>query len=49
MTDPARSDPTRSSDVTWHDGQVLRADRERLLGQRVAVVWFTGLSGSGKS
>ncbi|MBI1303293.1 MAG: adenylyl-sulfate kinase [Phycisphaera sp.] len=41
--------PTRSSDVTWHEGQVLRADRERLLGQRGAVVWFTGLSGSGKS
>lgn len=26
-----------------------RAERERLLGQRGAVVWFTGLSGSGKS
>jgi adenylylsulfate kinase len=43
------SETTRSTDVTWHDGQVLRADRERLLGQRGAVVWFTGLSGSGKS
>jgi adenylylsulfate kinase len=43
------TEPTRSSDVTWHEGQVLRADRERLLGQRGAVVWFTGLSGSGKS
>ncbi|MBL8731138.1 MAG: adenylyl-sulfate kinase [Planctomycetes bacterium] len=32
-----------------HDGTVLRADRERLLRQRGAVVWFTGLSGSGKS
>lgn len=49
MNDPARSDPPRSLDVTWHEGQVLRADRERLLGQRGAVVWFTGLSGSGKS
>jgi adenylyl-sulfate kinase len=28
---------------------VTRRDRERLLGQRGAVVWFTGLSGSGKS
>jgi adenylylsulfate kinase len=32
-----------------HDGAVTRADRERLLGQRGAVVWLTGLSGSGKS
>ncbi len=27
----------------------MRTDRERLLGQRGATVWFTGLSGSGKS
>ena len=32
-----------------HDGVVSRQDRERALGQRGAVVWFTGLSGSGKS
>ncbi len=35
--------------MTWHHGQVSRSDRERLLGQRGCVVWFTGLSGSGKS
>ena len=32
-----------------HEGTVHRADREVLLGQRGGVVWFTGLSGSGKS
>ncbi len=32
-----------------HEGVITRHDRERLLGQRGAVVWFTGLSGSGKS
>jgi adenylylsulfate kinase len=32
-----------------HEGTVTRGDRERLLGQRGAVIWFTGLSGSGKS
>jgi adenylylsulfate kinase len=32
-----------------HDGVVARGDRERRLGQRGCVVWFTGLSGSGKS
>ena len=35
--------------LTRHDGTVARHDRERLLRQRGAVVWFTGLSGSGKS
>ena len=32
-----------------HDGTVDRTDRERLLRQRGCVMWFTGLSGSGKS
>lgn len=35
--------------LTRHAGAVSRQDRERLLRQRGAVVWFTGLSGSGKS
>lgn len=35
--------------VVWHDQTVTRADREKLSGHRGAVVWFTGLSGSGKS
>ena len=40
----------RSSDnVVWHAGDVTRADREARLGQRAGTVWFTGLSGSGKS
>ncbi|UUO07621.1 adenylyl-sulfate kinase [Blastopirellula sp. J2-11] len=36
-------------EVTWHDHAVTRADRERLNGHRGCVVWFTGLSGCGKS
>lgn len=35
--------------VTWHQHNVTRGDRERLKGHRGCVVWFTGLSGSGKS
>lgn len=35
--------------IRMHLGVVARSDRERLLGQRAAVVWLTGLSGSGKS
>jgi adenylylsulfate kinase len=36
-------------EVTWHDHTVSRGDRERLNGHRGGVVWFTGLSGCGKS
>jgi bifunctional enzyme CysN/CysC len=38
-----------SPDVVWHDSGVSRADRWRTRGVRGATVWFTGLSGSGKS
>ena len=39
----------KSSNITWHEGHISRRDREKLLGQRGATVWLTGLSGSGKS
>jgi adenylylsulfate kinase len=39
----------KSTNITWHEGHVTREDREKLLGQRGATVWLTGLSGSGKS
>ena len=38
-----------STNITWHDSTVNRNDRWKLAGHRGAVVWFTGLSGSGKS
>ena len=38
-----------SRNLTWHEGHVGRADREKLHGHRAATLWFTGLSGSGKS
>ena len=38
-----------SSDIVWHDASVQRAAREERLGQRGVVIWFTGLSGCGKS
>ncbi len=37
------------TEITWHDHAVTRQQRERLLGHGGCVVWFTGLSGSGKS
>jgi len=35
--------------VYWHDHRVSREEREQLNGHRGCVVWFTGLSASGKS
>jgi adenylylsulfate kinase len=40
------TDPTQ---VIWHPHSVSRQERERLNGHAGCVVWFTGLSGSGKS
>jgi len=37
------------TNVTWHEHQVTREARERLNGHKGCVIWFTGLSGSGKS
>lgn len=39
----------KATNVTWHDGEVSRDQRAKLLGQKGATLWFTGLSGSGKS
>ncbi|QHM72220.1 adenylyl-sulfate kinase [Mixta intestinalis] len=35
--------------VVWHAHAIARADRERQHGHQGVVLWFTGLSGSGKS
>lgn len=37
------------TEVVWHPHSVTRAEREKLNGHRGCVVWFTGLSGCGKS
>jgi adenylylsulfate kinase len=39
----------KATNITWHEGHVTRDERKRLLRQTVATLWFTGLSGSGKS
>jgi adenylylsulfate kinase len=35
--------------TVWHEPTVRRADRQRLNGHRSVILWFTGLSGAGKS
>ena len=39
----------KATNVTWQDGFITRDDRYQILRQRGATIWFTGLSGSGKS
>jgi bifunctional enzyme CysN/CysC len=38
-----------SDNVVWHESEVPRGERWATAGVRGATVWFTGLSGSGKS
>lgn len=39
----------KATNVTWHAGQISPEARRANMGQRGCTVWFTGLSGSGKS
>lgn len=39
----------RDENIVWHPHAIARADREALHRHQGAVLWFTGLSGSGKS
>ncbi|MCI0638702.1 MAG: adenylyl-sulfate kinase [Gemmataceae bacterium] len=39
----------KATNITWHEGHVTREERGPLLKQQGATLWFTGLSGSGKS
>lgn len=37
------------TNITWHDSEVTKAERQERNGHKSVVIWFTGLSGSGKS
>ncbi|MEP3480847.1 MAG: adenylyl-sulfate kinase [Fuerstiella sp.] len=39
----------KATNVTWHDHHVSNTERHQLNGHKGAVLWFTGLSGCGKS
>lgn len=39
----------KATNVHWHEGDITREHRQKLTGHRGATIWFTGLSGSGKS
>ena len=39
----------KATNVHWHEGDITREHRGNILGHKGATLWFTGLSGSGKS
>jgi adenylylsulfate kinase len=46
---PANLRMPRNNNIVSHAGSVTKADRNRLNGHDSGVIWFTGLSASGKS
>ncbi|PAE26351.1 adenylyl-sulfate kinase [Bacillus sp. 7894-2] len=38
-----------SKNITWHQSVITKEDRQKLHGHKSVMIWFTGLSGSGKS
>jgi len=43
------ADVIKATNITWHDHTVTLEEREARYGHKPAVIWFTGLSASGKS
>ncbi len=39
----------RSTNISWHEMSINKETRSKLNAQQPCVIWFTGLSGSGKS
>jgi adenylylsulfate kinase len=39
----------KAQNITWHEGKVTKDQRQKLNRHLSATLWFTGLSGSGKS
>ncbi len=39
----------KATNIKWHHGKITKEDRAKLLNQKGATIWLTGLSGSGKS
>ncbi|NJH85734.1 adenylyl-sulfate kinase [Staphylococcus agnetis] len=40
---------SESQNITWHDSEITKAERQAHHNHKSAILWFTGLSGSGKS
>jgi len=46
---PMDKEIKKSSNVVWHNATVTRERREKMNGHGSVILWFTGLSGAGKS
>ncbi|MBA6252597.1 MULTISPECIES: adenylyl-sulfate kinase [unclassified Colwellia] len=44
-----KNNTEKSSDVVWHQQSVTAEQKSQLKGHKAALLWYTGLSGSGKS
>ena len=42
-------DEPKSTNITWHQAAITRKEREARDGNRGVILWYTGLSGCGKS
>lgn len=42
-------DEPTSTNIQWHDSDVTKQQRQDQFKQKSCIIWFTGLSGSGKS
>jgi adenylylsulfate kinase len=40
---------TKPTNITWHEASISKIDRRKKNGHGSCALWFTGLSGSGKS
>lgn len=40
---------SKATNIVWHDAAVTPAERQDKLGNKPCILWYTGLSGSGKS
>jgi len=49
MFSPSNPNPTKSGNISRSKSHVTASQREKLLCQRPATIWLTGLSGAGKS
>lgn len=47
--DPPRRTANRATNVVWHDLYLDKKTRAKLKNQHPCLLWFTGLSGAGKS
>lgn len=47
--DPIITNTAKTENTVWHDQQISKSQRAGLKKQKPVLLWYTGLSGSGKS